>query len=235
MSDYRIYVACLASYNNGKLHGKWIDVGDVDDVWAGINEVLKTSPYPNVTIAEYHCSGGHDTRKTLSHSDRPESSIPCPECANRTAGFRQSYPSAEEWAIHDYEDPAGLISGMGENPSIAKLCERVAAIEECYSDEEAEGFALWLAECGFNREPDYSEFRDSYLGCWDTWQAFADEQADEMIEAHMPSGYGAKDHKAGFQWLSNYFDYEKFANDLQIEGCYSSERGSHGLHVWRND
>lgn len=25
MSDNRIYVACLASYNNGVLHGKWID------------------------------------------------------------------------------------------------------------------------------------------------------------------------------------------------------------------
>jgi Antirestriction protein (ArdA) len=23
--EYRIYVACLAAYNNGYLHGKWID------------------------------------------------------------------------------------------------------------------------------------------------------------------------------------------------------------------
>lgn len=43
----RIYVACLAAYNNGKLHGKWIDAAqDVDDIWAEIKEMLKASPEP---------------------------------------------------------------------------------------------------------------------------------------------------------------------------------------------
>lgn len=32
-SDIRIYVACLAAYNNGILHGAWIDADqDVDDM-----------------------------------------------------------------------------------------------------------------------------------------------------------------------------------------------------------
>jgi antirestriction protein len=41
----RIYVACLATYNNGRLHGAWIDVGT--DEWAicdGIQAMLKASP-----------------------------------------------------------------------------------------------------------------------------------------------------------------------------------------------
>jgi antirestriction protein len=41
----RIYVACLAAYNNGQLHGVWIDVGT--DEWAicdGIQAMLKASP-----------------------------------------------------------------------------------------------------------------------------------------------------------------------------------------------
>lgn len=41
----RIYVACLAAYNSGWLHGAWIDVGDEGDaVWAAIAAMLKTSP-----------------------------------------------------------------------------------------------------------------------------------------------------------------------------------------------
>lgn len=44
----RIYVACLAAYNNGYLHGAWIDADQ--DAWAiydGIAKMLKTSPIPD--------------------------------------------------------------------------------------------------------------------------------------------------------------------------------------------
>lgn len=46
--EIRIYVACLAAYNNGYLHGAWIDatLGE-DAIWDQINEVLKTSPMPD--------------------------------------------------------------------------------------------------------------------------------------------------------------------------------------------
>lgn len=40
-----IYVACLAAYNNGKLHGRWIDASlGADHIQDQINEVLATSP-----------------------------------------------------------------------------------------------------------------------------------------------------------------------------------------------
>lgn len=44
-SEIRIYVACLAAYNNGILHGRWIDatLGE-DHIWEGIREMLKASP-----------------------------------------------------------------------------------------------------------------------------------------------------------------------------------------------
>ena len=45
--EIRIYVACLAAYNNGYLHGAWIDVTHSESaIWDQINEVLKTSPMP---------------------------------------------------------------------------------------------------------------------------------------------------------------------------------------------
>lgn len=70
---HRIYVACLASYNNGTLHGRWIDLEGMDlaDLQAEIAEMLRESPYPNVEVAD------------------PETG--------------EMVPSAEEWSIHDYD------------------------------------------------------------------------------------------------------------------------------------
>ncbi len=54
----RIYVACLAAYNNGWLHGAWIDVGDdADAVWTQIAAMLKASPVPG---AEEHAIHDHE-------------------------------------------------------------------------------------------------------------------------------------------------------------------------------
>lgn len=48
MKMSRIYIACLAAYNNGILHGEWIDVtGDIDDLRQEISRVLKASPEPD--------------------------------------------------------------------------------------------------------------------------------------------------------------------------------------------
>ena len=45
MDTPRIYVACLAAYNNGFLHGVWIDCDeDADCIHAKIQAMLKTSP-----------------------------------------------------------------------------------------------------------------------------------------------------------------------------------------------
>jgi antirestriction protein len=53
----RIYVACLASYNNGILHGAWIDaVNGVDAMRDGINAMLKASPMPNAEEWAIHDS-----------------------------------------------------------------------------------------------------------------------------------------------------------------------------------
>ena len=45
-NDIRIYVADLAAYNNGKLHGVWINAtDDLDDIWEQqVNQMLAESP-----------------------------------------------------------------------------------------------------------------------------------------------------------------------------------------------
>jgi len=42
----RIYVACLASYNAGVLHGKWIDATDADEIREAIQDMLSESREP---------------------------------------------------------------------------------------------------------------------------------------------------------------------------------------------
>ena len=50
--EIRIYVACLAAYNNGYLHGRWIDANIGEDaIWAEIKEMLANSP---IAEAEEH-------------------------------------------------------------------------------------------------------------------------------------------------------------------------------------
>ena len=51
-STIRIYMACLAAYNNGILHGRWIDATQgVEHIQQELNAMLKDSPMPN---AEEH-------------------------------------------------------------------------------------------------------------------------------------------------------------------------------------
>lgn len=67
-SNPRIYVACLAAYNNGYLHGAWIDADqDADEIRGEISAMLARSPikgaeeyaihdyegFESVTIHEY--------------------------------------------------------------------------------------------------------------------------------------------------------------------------------------
>ena len=54
-AEIRIYVACLASYNNGILHGAWIDAcQDEAAVRDEISAMLKASPMPGVEEFAIH-------------------------------------------------------------------------------------------------------------------------------------------------------------------------------------
>ncbi len=60
--EIRIYVADLAAYNNGKLHGVWIDATqDLDDIQDQINAMLAKSPEgfaEEYAIHDYEGFGG---------------------------------------------------------------------------------------------------------------------------------------------------------------------------------
>jgi antirestriction protein len=60
----RIYVACLAAYNNGRLHGTWIDIeGDANTVYEEIQAMLADSPIPGAEEWAIHdYEGFHSIR-----------------------------------------------------------------------------------------------------------------------------------------------------------------------------
>jgi antirestriction protein len=60
MTELRIYAACLASYNNGILHGAWIDCDgkDGDDLRAEVNAMLAASRIPDAEEWAIHDTEG---------------------------------------------------------------------------------------------------------------------------------------------------------------------------------
>lgn len=68
-NNISIYIACLASYNEGILHGKWINITNSKQVWAEINKVLKSSPIPDAEEWAIHDYEGFFQIQINEHSD----------------------------------------------------------------------------------------------------------------------------------------------------------------------
>ena len=58
----RIYVACLAAYNNGVLHGRWIDAARGEDhIWEETRAMLAASPIPDAEEWAIHDYEGFES------------------------------------------------------------------------------------------------------------------------------------------------------------------------------
>lgn len=81
--DRGIYVACLASYNNGLLYGAWIDLEDgieYDELRAAIACVISHSPTPGAEEYAIHDYSG--LPKWLMSSEWPDLDQLCEYCGN---------------------------------------------------------------------------------------------------------------------------------------------------------
>jgi antirestriction protein len=56
----RIYVACLAAYNNGCLHGRWIEATTPDEVMSEVRAMLADSPLPDAEEWAIHDNEGFE-------------------------------------------------------------------------------------------------------------------------------------------------------------------------------
>lgn len=208
----RMYAACLASYNNGCLHGEWFDLEDYSDkeelLEAIAEKVLRTSPYPNVTRSEYvkTCSSCGVSDRYTDFKDSIGGSDRCPHCFAVKFGVRQTkretVTSAEEWAAHDW-DGEGL-SGFGEYPDLDKVLEHVRLVSE-----HGEAWLAYVEHVGEHYATEEG-FEDARMGECESPEDWAEEILGEIgaLES-IPEN------------LRYYFDFKAYARDAQMGGDVS--------------
>lgn len=204
-----IYAADLAAYNNGTLHGCWIDLDgkDADDVWEEIAAMLRASPCPTTGYSCPECGG--DGRVLIPAEIDPYAG----ETECETCGGIGQVSSAEEWAVHDYD---GLPGSFGEHPDLSKVIAYVEALDEV-GEANAEAFADWF-EDDPTKTPDAEEFFGDYIGHFNDWEDLAASLMDETGGlSEIP------------EHLRSYFDYNAYGRDLRISGdVWESE----GHYFW---
>ena len=200
MTTPRFYVACLASYNNGILHGAWIEAStDVEEMQSEIASMLRQSPCPNVTVKCDLCSG--KGQAVYHNSETGDTRLDtCPSC-----GGKGMVPSAEEWAIHDSEGLGDIGEYVGLNHiAFLMALDDIADDKSVPFDVMAE-FADWLG----SDDPDdiASDFDDYYAGefsagCEGDWAA---DQAEGM-------GFEVPD------WIGHFrIDWDGIARDWLMD------------------
>lgn len=215
--DLRIYVACLASYNNGRLYGKWIDAEqDADAINEEIRLLLKGSPYPNVVRADYTCT---DCGHTWTQDNSPYRTEPtkCAECDSTEHTHGEPYPSAEEYAIHDHEGFDGLI---GEYTGIDEVVQIAEALSE-HGDKYA-----GLRKDGRDHDEAIKMIEDNYQGEYGSLEDWAEQFLDDT------GAFSGLDKNSP---LKNYFDYERYAKDAEMGGDIMTVEGEgRKIHVFWN-
>jgi antirestriction protein len=196
----RIYAACLASYNNGCLHGAWIDADqDVESIRAEIDAMLRASPYPNVTRCYYTCAKcEHIWTRDVS----PYTAVPvcCPECFGTMLVHGTPYATAEEYAIHDSDGFHGLI---GEYSPVDEVVQVAAALAEHGSKYAG------LRKDGYDHDEALAKLEEDYCGEYDNLTEWAERFTDDSGLFHGISHDNP---------LRLYFDYAAYARDAQLGG-----------------
>lgn len=184
----RIYVASLSDYNAGELHGEWIDADqDADAIHAEIQEMLERSPQRQIC----QICGANVEQHPLSHPPFP--------------GI------AEEWAIHDYDNfPSG--ANLGEYEPIEKISAMGLLLAE-----HGWAFEAWLSAddnaIEFDADNAESLFQESYMGEWESEEAFAWHHAEETCLGIPREHYDA---------IETYLDIDKLVNELFRHGPYTA-------------
>lgn len=216
-AECRIYAACLASYNNGRLHGAWIDCDgkDAGDIWAEINAMLATSPYPNVIRRKCEECGAY-----FDISGERGDVSECPNCGSSDVSAK--FDSAEEFAIHDHEGFGELI---GENTGVAT----VAALAGILAGGDADaitGLHWLIKDRGYSISDAIEECGDVRTYSSDAWDLAAD-YAQELAA-------DCCDMKHADSWPYTCIDWKQAARELLIGGDIDEFDGPDGRVIITN-
>ena len=106
--EIRIYVACLATYNNGKLHGVWIDAClDIDQIQEQVNEMLASSPEEDAEEWAVHDYEGYGSYSMSEYEGL--------ETAHEIACFISEHGEVAAELLGHFSDLAEAQKAMEEN------------------------------------------------------------------------------------------------------------------------
>ncbi|HKD75694.1 MAG TPA: antirestriction protein ArdA [Ktedonobacterales bacterium] len=205
MSDFRIYAACLSSYNAGRLHGVWIEAStDADEMQEQVSAMLRTSPCPNTMIACVACDGGD--------------AGPCQVCQGNG-----NLPSAEEWAVHDYD---GSWPNFGETSDLKQIADFMELVEEAeergIDPDDVKDIVDHHGAHYLNAA--LLAIVDGYRGHYDNLESYAEDFVEQTTNL-----------KAIPEHIRNYIDYESMARDWKLNGdIFTIEASAGGIHVFDN-
>lgn len=214
MTEQRIYVACLASYNNGVLHGRWIDATtDIDEMQAQIAAMLRESRFPNVTVPDWQktaIDAGWSRNEHNGYFVAPVGNEPrmaeyesWQELCEENDLEPVMVPSAEEWAIHDHEG----LGDIGEYASLETIATRVALAELAEDRDIPLSVLLEFVNdyCPDGDADDIeSEIDDRYEGSFTSAGDWAAERAEDI-------GFEVPD------WIGCHVDWEGVARDWLMD------------------
>lgn len=164
MENPAIYVADLAAYNNGILHGVWIDATqDIEDIWQAVRDMLKATPLDEVAeewaIHDYMNFGPVQISEYQSFESAHELAVFIEEHGDLGAAVLEEVQGDVETATRVLEEDY-----VGEYQSLADYAEQLTEdsidIPEavaCYIDYQAMGRDMALAGEVFTIEMGWQE------------------------------------------------------------------------------
>lgn len=157
MSEPRVYVACLACYNEGHLPGRWMDKDDLETWWDNMDEPFLIE---DETALKPLCF------RHLEEFDREEIGVD----DNLQMEYAITYTWNSEWAIHASEH----IPTKGEHPDIPILVEVMGDIEE-----HGAPYIAYVNLKGGLEEASVDDFYDRYNGEWKSPRELAYEYVED--------------------------------------------------------
>jgi antirestriction protein len=134
----RIYVACLAAYNNGRLHGEWIDADQTaDELNEAVQQMLAASPEPGAEEYAIHDFEGFGELRLGEYESLER-------VAAIAAGIAEHGEAFSAWMSYDEsQDPADVQSFedtyRGEWGSLRAYAEDYAEQTGMYDAAEKSG------------------------------------------------------------------------------------------------
>lgn len=221
----RIYVASLSDYNAGVLHGRWIRADQpVEDIYVEIEDMLKQSRYPNVIRQRFECSA---CARLFTVTNPTNETPTCTECgqSDNVKPMSEPYPSAEEWAIHDFEGFGGI--RLSEYTPI----EKIVAVAEAIADYGPDVVSAYVEYQGGIDFADLSEIEDRYLGTYKSIEEYVEEYYGGLLDCLENTERYFYDWRTDYVSLVHYIDKEAFVRDLEMSGRIYVANGSDGSKI----